>query len=102
MSIDTHTLTHAYTHTHLNTHTHTHTRIHTHTHTHTQENIRTHVPQISSLNAEIAFQDRTKRNVRDNIDVRETERELVRLEKALKEMEGKEGGGAGALRDAQR
>lgn len=69
---------------------------------HTQENIRTHVPQISSLNAEIAFQDRTKRNVRDNIDVRETERELVRLEKMLEEMEGKEGGGSGALRDAQR
>jgi chromosome segregation ATPase len=82
-----------------------------------EELIRTHAPQINALNAEISSQERTKRVVRENLELREGERELQRLRTEAGAMEremggdgagGRGGGGGGggdigrAVKDAQR
>ena len=67
-----------------------------------QEQNRTHVPQISSLTAEISSQDHTKRLVRDNIDVRETGKAYQQLSAELLVLRGEEGAGGTELKDAQR
>ena len=67
-----------------------------------KEQNRTFAPQISSLNAEIFSQDRTKRLVRDNIDVRETAKAYRQLSAELVLLKGEEGAGGIELREAQR
>jgi hypothetical protein len=70
-----------------------------------EEQIRTKVPQMNSLNADISSQENHRRNIRDNLDLREVRRELARLTKDLEGLQREvDQGAAGGLtlHDAER
>lgn len=69
--------------------------------------VRAKVPQMHSLNADLSSQENHRRNIKDNLDLREVRRELSRLTKDLDTLKkdidkGAGAGGGQSLHDAQR